>query len=83
IGRHTPAAQAVTGQLLAQWERRLQTGIEQMQAAGEIRADVDPARASAALIAAIQGGVAILMASGSATHLEYALDLCLDYLSAS
>nr|WP_202892174.1 TetR/AcrR family transcriptional regulator [Kribbella shirazensis] len=80
IGRHTPAAQAVTGQLLAQWQRRLETGIEEMQAAGEIRSDVDPARAAAALIAAIQGGVAILMASGSATHLEYALDLCLDYL---
>lgn len=83
IGRRTPAAQAVTGQLLAQWQHRLELGIEQMQATGEIRADVDPARAAGALIAAIQGGVAILMSSGSSTHLEYALDLCLDYLSAS
>ncbi|WP_327635592.1 TetR/AcrR family transcriptional regulator [Kribbella sp. NBC_00482] len=80
IGRHTPAAQAVTAQLLAQWQRRLELGIEEMKAAGEIRAAVDPARASAALIAAIQGGVAILMSSGTSTHLEYALDLCLDYL---
>jgi AcrR family transcriptional regulator len=80
IGRHTPAAQAVTAQLLAQWQRRLDLGIEEMKAAGEIRAAVDPARASAALIAAIQGGVAILMSSGTSTHLEYALDLCLDYL---
>ena len=83
IGRHTPAAQAVTGKLLEQWQRRLELGIEDMKAAGEIRADVDPARASAALVAAIQGGVAILMASGSSTQLEYALDLCLDYLRAS
>ena len=83
IGRHTPAAQAVTGQLLAQWQHRLELGIGEMQATGEIRADVDPARAAGALIAAIQGGVAILMSSGSSTHLEYALDLCLDYLSAS
>ncbi|TCC08058.1 TetR/AcrR family transcriptional regulator [Kribbella soli] len=80
IGRHTPAAQAVTAQLLAQWQHRLELGIEEMKAAGEIRAAVDPARASAALIAAIQGGVAILMSSGTSTHLEYALDLCLDYL---
>ena len=80
IGRHTPAAQAVTGKLLEQWQRRVQAGIEDMKAAGEIRAEVDPARASAALMAAIQGGVAILMSSGSAKHLEYALDLCLDYL---
>ena len=80
IGRHTPAAQAVTAQLLAQWQHRLELGIQEMKAAGEIRAAVDPARASAALIAAIQGGVAILMSSGTSTHLEYALDLCLDYL---
>jgi AcrR family transcriptional regulator len=83
IGRHTPAAPAVTAKLLSQWQRRIQAGIEDMKAAGEIRSDVDPARASAALIAAIQGGVAILMSSGSAKHLEYALDLCLDYLRAS
>lgn len=80
IGRHTPAAQAVTGKLLAQWQRRVQAGIEEMKAAGKIRAEVDPARASAALIASVQGGVVILMSSGSAKHLEYALDLCLDYL---
>lgn len=83
IGRHTPAAQAVTAKLLSQWQRRIQAGIEEMKATGEIRSDVDPARASAALVAAIQGGVAILMSSGSAQHLEYALDLCLDYLRAS
>jgi AcrR family transcriptional regulator len=83
IGRHTPAAQAVTAKLLSQWQRRIQAGIEDMKAAGEIRSDVDPARASAALVASIQGGVAILMSSGSAQHLEYALDLCLDYLRAS
>ena len=73
----------MTAKLLAQWQQRIQAGIEAMVAAGEIRADVDPARASAALIASIQGGVAILMSSGSSTHLEYALDLCLDYLRAS
>ncbi|MEV4262860.1 TetR/AcrR family transcriptional regulator [Kribbella sp. NPDC049584] len=80
IGRHSPAAQAVTGKLLEQWQHRLERGIEEMKDAGEIRADVDPARAAAALIAAIQGGVAILMSSGSSKHLEYALDVCLDYL---
>ncbi|MEU4192059.1 TetR/AcrR family transcriptional regulator [Kribbella sp. NPDC026611] len=83
VGRHAPAAQAVTGKLLAQWEQRIRAGVEGMQAAGEIRSDVDPARASALLMAAIQGGVAILMSSGSSTHLEYALDSCLDYLQLS
>jgi AcrR family transcriptional regulator len=80
IGRHTPAAQAVTRQLLKQWQRQVQAGIEQMRESGQITRDVDPVRAAGALIAAIQGGVTILMSTGSAEHLESALDLCLDYL---
>ncbi|MFD8497038.1 TetR/AcrR family transcriptional regulator [Amycolatopsis sp. NPDC059657] len=79
IGRHTPAAQAVTRQLLEQWQRQLETGIARMRADGRIR-DVDPVRAASALLAAIQGGVTILMSTGSSAHLEAALDLYLDYL---
>jgi AcrR family transcriptional regulator len=82
VGRHTPAAQAVTAQLLEQWQRQVQAGIEDMRARGEIRSGVDPERAAQAVIAAIQGGVSILMSTGSAKHLESALDLCLDYLRA-
>lgn len=80
LGRHTPAAQAVTRQLLIRWQRHVQTGIERMRESGQITRDVDPARAAGALIAAIQGGVTILMSTGSAEHLEAALDLCLDHL---
>jgi AcrR family transcriptional regulator len=80
LGRHTPAAQAVTRQLLDRWQRQVQAGIEAMRDSGHIGREVDPARAAAALIAAIQGGVTILMSTGSAAHLESALDLCLDYL---
>ncbi|GAB3744186.1 TetR/AcrR family transcriptional regulator [Amycolatopsis oliviviridis] len=82
IGRHTPAAQAVTRQLLEQWQRQVQAGIEEMRANGSIGPGIDPVRASAAVIAAIQGGVTILMSTGSADHLEAALDLYLDYLGA-
>ncbi|WP_410601272.1 TetR/AcrR family transcriptional regulator [Amycolatopsis sp. lyj-90] len=80
IGRHTPAAQAVTRQLLEQWQRQVEVGIENMRESGSISRDIDPVRASAALIAAIQGGVTILMSTGTADHLEAALDLYLDYL---
>jgi AcrR family transcriptional regulator len=80
VGRHTPGAQAVTRQLLDQWQRQVQVGLEQMREGDQIGRDVDPARTAAALIAAIQGGVTILMSTGSAEHLESALDLCLDYL---
>ncbi|GHF41817.1 AcrR family transcriptional regulator [Amycolatopsis bartoniae] len=80
IGRHSPAAQAVTARLLEQWQRELQTGLERMRADGHLARDVDPARTAGALIAAIQGGVTLLMSTGSAEHLESVLDLCLDYL---
>lgn len=82
IGRHTPAAQAVTRQLLVRWQQEIQAGVEHMRDSGHIARDVDPVRAAQALIAAIQGGVTILMATGSAEHLESALDLCLAYLRA-
>jgi AcrR family transcriptional regulator len=80
LGRNTPAAQTVTGQLIAKWELDVRTGIEAMQREGRIGGSVEPAQAAAGLVAAIQGGVTILMSTGSVDHLEAALDMCLDYL---
>lgn len=80
VGRRTPAAQQVTRQLLGQWQRDIRTGIATMQAQGLIRPGLDPDRTAGALLAAIQGGVSILMSTGSADHLESALDLCLAHL---
>jgi AcrR family transcriptional regulator len=80
LGRHTPAAQEVTGELLAQWEARVRAGIEAMRDRGDVRPEVDPGATAMAIIAAIQGGVTILMSTGSARHLESALDLCLAHL---
>ena len=83
INRSTPAAQQVTRQLFEQWQRQVETGIRQMQASGQIGADLDASGAASAMIAAIQGGVVILMTTGSARHLEAALDFCLDHLRGS
>lgn len=80
LGRTTPAAQEVTGQLLVQWEAQVRTGIEAMRESGNVRADVDPGSTAMAIVTAIQGGVTILMSTGSARYLESALDLCLDHL---
>jgi hypothetical protein len=80
IDRRTPAAQEVTRQLFVQWQRQVETGIEKMQAGGHISRNIEASAAAAALIAAIQGGVVILMSTGSAQHLETALDFCLDHL---
>jgi ABC-type phosphate transport system substrate-binding protein len=80
VGRSTPAAQAVIRQLIEQWQNAVQAGIIAMQQHGQITTDLDAARTAAAIIAAIQGGVTILMSTGSSAHLEAALDTSLAYL---
>jgi hypothetical protein len=51
-----------------------------MQAVGEVDPGLDPDRAAAALLAGIQGGVAVLLATGDLTHLEAALDVGIESL---
>jgi AcrR family transcriptional regulator len=83
LGRGSPAAQALTAQLIGQWQAALRAGVEHMQRAGDISPGLDPDRTAAALLAAVQGGVTILMSTGQITHLEAALDTALDLLRAS
>ena len=45
-----------------------------MQKQGKIAARVDADRAAAALLAGIQGGVGIMLATGDLSYLEAALD---------
>lgn len=78
----TPGAQAVTGQLVASWQSKLAIGIRAMQDQGETPADLDADQAAAALLAGIQGGVLIMMSTGSLAHLEAALDLGIRQLRA-
>ncbi|MDV9171414.1 TetR/AcrR family transcriptional regulator [Streptomyces sp. W16] len=78
----TPGAQAVTRQLVASWQSKLAVGIRSMQDQREIPAGLDADRAAAALLAGIQGGVLIMMSTGSVTHLEAALDLGIHQLQA-
>jgi AcrR family transcriptional regulator len=81
VGRSTPGAKVVVSQLMGQWEALIRAGIEELQASGEADADLDAAQVGAALIAGIQGGVGMLMTTGSTHHLEAAIDLVLDRLS--
>ncbi|MGW3462236.1 TetR/AcrR family transcriptional regulator [Streptomyces olivaceoviridis] len=80
LGRTTPAAQALTGQLISQWQSALRTGIRHMQDSGEVDRRLDADRTAAALVAAVQGGVTILMSTGAIGHLEAALDTTLTLL---
>ena len=80
LGRADPASQEITRSLLLRWRGELATGIRAMQAGATTGPLLDPDRYAGALIAAIQGGVAILLATGSSTDLESALDLLLEPL---
>ncbi|MEV0484130.1 TetR/AcrR family transcriptional regulator [Streptomyces sp. NPDC050508] len=74
IGRSTPGARAIMIELTRQWQESLAAGIRSLQATGQLPADVDVEARSAALLAAIQGGVSILLATGRSDHLRAALD---------
>ncbi len=74
IGRTTPGAQAVTAELITKWHSAIADGIRAMQERGKIAGAVDADRSAAALLAGIQGGVGIMLATGDLTYLEAALD---------
>ncbi|MET3961845.1 AcrR family transcriptional regulator [Marmoricola sp. OAE513] len=73
----SPGSHAVIIELMRAWEQALRDGIETMQATGQIDRSHNPAAAAKAIVAVIQGGVQVLMATGDAQHLETALDLTL------
>ncbi len=75
LGRSTPAARAITTQLITRWERDIVEGVVSMQRSGRVAAALDADQAGKALLAGIQGGVSIMLATGSITHLEAALDV--------
>ncbi|WP_395310363.1 TetR/AcrR family transcriptional regulator [Mycobacterium sp. AMU20-3851] len=75
IGRSTPGAQAVTEALMRRWHDEITAGVRVMQEQEKIDARVDADRAAAALLAGVQGGVGILVATGDIGYLEAALDV--------
>lgn len=80
LGRTSQGAQAVSRELMRRWQGQLASGIRRMQDSGDVTDLLDADRAAAALLAGIQGGVLLLLTTGSAEHLEAALDVGLDQL---
>lgn len=74
IGHSTPGAQAVSRELLRRWRDELAAGIRHMQQHGEIAAGRNADRMATSLLAGIQGGVSVLLATGDLSYLETALD---------
>jgi AcrR family transcriptional regulator len=70
IGRSTPGAQAVTSTLVRKWHDEITAGVRHMQGDGKV-----DSRLAAALLAGIQGGVGVMLATGDLSYLEAALDV--------
>ncbi|MFH9069506.1 TetR/AcrR family transcriptional regulator [Streptomyces alboflavus] len=83
VGRARPGARAIVTELMRQWQAQLARGMRALQAGGLVSADLDVERAAAALLAGLQGGVAILMSTGDSTHLKAAIDTGIEHLRAS
>jgi hypothetical protein len=80
IGRTSPGAQAVTAALMRQWHDAIAAGVREMQGQRKIAPNIDADRAASALLAGIQGGVGIMLATGDLGYLEAALDLGIESL---
>jgi AcrR family transcriptional regulator len=74
LGPGSPEHQEVVVGLFRRWQRKIADGIRGMQASGQIGPSVDADRRAAALLAGLQGGVLIMLATGEIAHLEVALD---------
>ena len=80
IGRSTPGAQAVTSALMRKWHDEIAAGVRHMQAQDKAAAGLDADRLAAALLAGIQGGVGVMLATGDLGYLEAALDVGIESL---
>ncbi|MEW2296534.1 helix-turn-helix domain-containing protein [Streptomyces sp. NPDC006743] len=74
VGTASPGAQAVVVELMRRWQEHIAEGIRALVRTGRLPDAFEVDTASAALLAGIQGGVALLLATGRLTHLEAALD---------
>ena len=80
IGRSTPGAQAVTSALMHKWHDEIAAGVRHMQAQDKAAVGLDADRLAAALLAGIQGGVGVMLATGDLGYLEAALDVGIESL---
>ena len=80
IGRTTPGAQAVTSALMDKWHNEIANGVRHMQRQNKVVGRLDADRIAAALLAGIQGGVGVLLATGDIGYLEAALDVGIEML---
>jgi AcrR family transcriptional regulator len=80
LGPDDPEADAIVAGLLRRWQDAIATGVRNMQERGKVAARIDADRTAAALLAGIQGGVLVMLATGRLDNLEAALDVAIEGL---
>jgi AcrR family transcriptional regulator len=83
LGSTTDAARTVAARLMERWQEQIASGIRHLQDTGLVAPALDADREAAALLAGVQGGVMILLTTGSTAHLEAALDVGIARLRAT
>jgi AcrR family transcriptional regulator len=69
LGKSSPEARAIVRDLMGRWQALLASGVRAVQPATP-----DPDAAAGIILAAVQGGVVLLMNTGSPRYLEAALE---------
>lgn len=78
MGKATPATREIVSDLYDTWAQYLSTGVQALKDSGEIDADTDVDAKATAVLAAIQGGVLMMQATGRISYLETALGEAID-----
>jgi hypothetical protein len=65
---------------MGKWHDEIAAGVRHMQAQDKAAARLDADKVAAALLAGIQGGVGVMLATGDLSYLEAALDVGIESL---
>jgi AcrR family transcriptional regulator len=77
LGKTSPQTREIVTELYDTWETYLLAGVQAMEAQGALTPGVSPEMAARGILAAIQGGVLMLQATGRIDYLEAGLDVAM------
>ena len=78
LAEHDPDARTALAASFSCWSDAIHEGLEQMIERGALRRDVDPAKLSLAMLAALQGGLLLGQAQRNSEALEAGLDAMIE-----
>jgi AcrR family transcriptional regulator len=73
LGKTSPRTREIVTELYDTWEQHLLAGVRALVARGDVKPGGNPAEVARSILAAIQGGVIMLQATGRVGYLESAL----------